>query len=273
MGTLKLRIPIFLLHIITAIAPSFAQLNLLSHDCIDDYENYTSNSIYKSNLDKLLTEIPIAKISYGFYNFSAGQQPDQANAIALCRGDIVVADCNTCLSFIISKLVGFCPNQKEAIRWADSRMLRYSNRFILGGQWENKPTNWLTSGVNFANGVEELLRTLQNKTASGDSNLKFATREANLIDSRMVYDLMQCTPDLPPTSCLGRVLTPITSSLFMAQCSWEGISVSLEVSRRGSSNLSPDTNEFNEWIDSHQFIDMGFEGTPFTYISSRRDWI
>ncbi|KAL8130202.1 hypothetical protein V2J09_019357 [Rumex salicifolius] len=183
--------------------------NPWSHGCIDTNGNYTSNSTYKSNLDKLLTEIPIANISYGFYNFSADQQPDQANAIALCRGDVDVAECNTCLNFVITKLAGLCPNQKEAIGWADNCMLRYSNRSILGGQWENTPTKWLTSKVKstdinqFANDVQELLRTLPNKTASGDSRLKFATGEAKLSDSRMVYALMQCTPDLPSTDCLG----------------------------------------------------------------------
>ncbi|KAL8130188.1 hypothetical protein V2J09_019343 [Rumex salicifolius] len=74
---------------------------------------------------------------------------------------------------------------------------------------DNNPTYTLVSGVNetdidqFANGVEELLRTLPNKTASGYSKLKFATREAKLSNSQKVYALMQCTLDLPPTDCLG----------------------------------------------------------------------
>ncbi|KAL8130191.1 hypothetical protein V2J09_019346 [Rumex salicifolius] len=209
MGTSKLLVALFLLHLIAEISPAASQLDLWSHGCIDTNGNYTSNSTYKSNLHQLLTRIPTANISYGFYNFSAGQDPDQANAIALCRGDVEVDDCNTCLNFVISQLAGLCPNQKEAIGWADNCMVRYSDRSILGGQWENNPYYKLVSGTNatdidqFANDVQELLRTLPNKTASGDSRLKFATGEAKLSDSQNVYALMQCTPDLPPTDCLG----------------------------------------------------------------------
>ena len=49
-----------------------------------DTGNYTSNCTYRANLDGLLTSIiKNTKIDYGFYNFSAGESPDKAYAIAL----------------------------------------------------------------------------------------------------------------------------------------------------------------------------------------------
>ncbi|KAL8130187.1 hypothetical protein V2J09_019342 [Rumex salicifolius] len=199
---------IVIIVVLTAIAPASAQLDLWSHGCFDDNGNYTSNSTYKSNLDKLLTKLPTSNISNGFYNFSEGQEPDQANAIALCRGDVEVADCHTCINSVISQLDGLCPNQKEAIGWEDNCMVRYSSSSMLAGDLVTEPLYLLDSGTNatdidhFATVVESLLLTLPNKTASGDSNLKFATEEAKLSDSQNIYGLMQCTPDLDMTDCL-----------------------------------------------------------------------
>ncbi|GLT27474.1 hypothetical protein SLA2020_024690 [Shorea laevis] len=50
--------------------------------------NFTPNSIYKANLNRLFSQLSSDQdFNYGFYNMSVGQSPDQVNAIALCRGD------------------------------------------------------------------------------------------------------------------------------------------------------------------------------------------
>jgi hypothetical protein len=72
------------------------------------------------------------KIDYGFYNFSAGEYPDKVNAIALCRGDISPNDCRTCINASSQDLLQACPNQKEAIIWAQKCFVRYSFRSIFG---------------------------------------------------------------------------------------------------------------------------------------------
>ncbi|KAL8130189.1 hypothetical protein V2J09_019344 [Rumex salicifolius] len=155
-------------------------------------------------------KISTTDISYGFYNFSAGKDPDQVYVIGFCRGDVEVSDCHTCLDFVTTNLTGLCPNQKEVIGWADNCMLRYSSRDILGGLWENEPSIGLISGDNvttdldqFINVLQGLLESLTNRTASGDSRLKYATGEANVTASQYVYALMQCTPDLSEFDCLG----------------------------------------------------------------------
>ncbi|KAL5774744.1 hypothetical protein ACOSP7_012301 [Xanthoceras sorbifolium] len=110
-----------------------SQPNFLYHFCSDKLGNYTTNSTYQKNLNTLLSSITSnSEINYGFYNFSAGQNSDKVNAIALCRGDVNQDACRSCINDSISELTQICPNQKEAIRWYDYCMLSYSNRTIFG---------------------------------------------------------------------------------------------------------------------------------------------
>ncbi|KAL8130194.1 hypothetical protein V2J09_019349 [Rumex salicifolius] len=212
---MQLHLIILLFHLIifiSAISLAAGQPDLWAHECSNSYGNYTSNSTYKSNLDKLLTYISTTNnIPYGFYSFSSGVDPNQVNAIALCRGDVVnVSVCHACLNFLKSNLTNLCPTQMEAIGWAEKCMLRYSKSSILGGVWSNHPLYNLDSRVDaegdvdhFRKVVQDLLMSLPNTTADGDLRLKFATGEAKLNGSHKVYGLMQCTPDLNPSDCLG----------------------------------------------------------------------
>ncbi|KAK4797571.1 hypothetical protein SAY86_029897 [Trapa natans] len=55
--------------------------------------NFTANSTYQENLSSLLSSVSSDdNITYGFYNISSGQSPDQVNGIALCRGDVALSD-------------------------------------------------------------------------------------------------------------------------------------------------------------------------------------
>ena len=72
------------------------------------------------------------EITYGFYNFSYGEDNNKVYTIGLCRGDVNPNDCRSCLNNSRVLLTQNCPNQKEAIGWIDKCMLRYSNRSIFG---------------------------------------------------------------------------------------------------------------------------------------------
>ncbi|RVW87214.1 Cysteine-rich receptor-like protein kinase 26 [Vitis vinifera] len=79
--------PILILHLL---AVTNAQPKFLYYRCSNGVGNYTNNSTYKANLNTLLTSLSSNnEIDYGFYNFSAGQNSDKVNAIALCRGDVM----------------------------------------------------------------------------------------------------------------------------------------------------------------------------------------
>ncbi|KAL8130193.1 hypothetical protein V2J09_019348 [Rumex salicifolius] len=210
---MQLHLIILLFHLIifiSAISLASGQLDLWAHECSDSYGNYTSNSTYKSNLDKLLTYISTTNnIPYGFYSFSSGVDPNQVNAIALCRGDVVnVSVCHACLNFLKSNLTNLCPTQMEAIGWAEKCMLRYSSS-ILGGVWSNHPLYNLDSRVDaegdvdhFRKVVQDLLMSLPNTTADGDLRLKFATGEAKLNGSHKKFYVSPPPPQpaTPPSS-------------------------------------------------------------------------
>ncbi|KAK3024965.1 hypothetical protein RJ639_042772 [Escallonia herrerae] len=69
-------------------------------NCCSDTGNYTSNSTYARNLNALLSSIPASSDlnSDGFFNSFIGKNPNQVYAIGLCRGDLAVASCRSCLN-------------------------------------------------------------------------------------------------------------------------------------------------------------------------------
>ncbi|KAJ9690111.1 hypothetical protein PVL29_012654 [Vitis rotundifolia] len=196
--------PILILHLL---AVTNAQPRFLSYWCSNGVGNYTTNSTYKANLNTLLTSLSSNnEIDYGFYNFSAGQNSDKVNAIALCRGDVMPTACRSCINDSRIQLTQLCPNQKEAIGWYDNCMLRYSNDSIFGTE-QSSPYLYMRNSKNASN-VEDfnqvlgnLMASLRSKAASGDWRRKFATGEANVTSFQSIYGLMQCTPDLSELSC------------------------------------------------------------------------
>ncbi|XP_050212593.1 cysteine-rich repeat secretory protein 38-like isoform X2 [Mercurialis annua] len=171
--------------------------------------NFTSNSTYKSNLDRLFTTLSSnvkTTNKGGFYSDSYGQNTDKVNTIALCRGDKTPDTCRSCINNATLGLTQSCPNQKEAITWYDDCMLRYSGRSILGNM-EFRPAAFMfninnVSDVNEFNQVlNVLLDDLKNSTASGDSVRKFAANNAVVNNNQTLYALTQCTPDLSKRDC------------------------------------------------------------------------
>jgi hypothetical protein len=183
--------------------------------------NYTSNSSYRANLNSLLASISSnTEIDYGFYNFSAGENPDRVNVIALCRGDISTDDCRSCVNKSSHDLLQYCPNQKEAIIWPDKCMLRYSNKSIFGVM-EASPIYafFNTANVSDVEGFNQVLRPLldglRDRAASGNSTRKFAAGSAIAPAFQTIYALVECTPDLDYlecNNCLG------TAAGFIPQC-------------------------------------------------------
>ncbi|KAJ4703270.1 Cysteine rich receptor like kinase [Melia azedarach] len=185
-----------------------AQREFRISGCTNNVGNYTSNSAYRTNLNSVFSSISSnTVIDYGFYNFSDGQEPDEVNAIALCRGDVRQDDCRDCIRNATQKILEVCPNQKEAIGCYDECMLRYSNKSIFR-KVETVPTYYLwnlnnvTDDVSaFNQALQTLLRELRMRAASGNSLRKFATGESNA-SFQTIYALAQCTPDLSEQQCL-----------------------------------------------------------------------
>lgn len=188
--------------------------------CQDKFGNYTAKSRYKINLDTLLSAITSdTKIDYGFYNISVGQNLDIVNGIGLCTSDISVDDCHTCLSHAAAALVLACPNQKDAIGWYDTCMLRYSNRYIfskmeLGPWFYFNDDSYYNDKRKFNQSAATLLAKLQKEAASGDSLRKFAAGKANVSSSYTIYAFAQCTPDLEYSDCYSCLDVAINFALL-----------------------------------------------------------
>ena len=189
------------------ISQTTAKSDFVKYYCINDKGNFTANSTYKTNLNTLLSNLTSnTQIDYGFYNFSHGQNSDKVNAIGMCRGDVKPEECRSCLNNSRVLLTRLCPNQKEAIGWYDTCMLRYSNRSIFGIRetqpayyiWNNKN---VTSVEQFNQVLRELMEELRSKAASGDSRRKFASNSTEGPSFQTVFAHVQCTPDLSELEC------------------------------------------------------------------------
>lgn len=176
--------------------------------CQNDVGNYTTNSNFDRNLRSLLSSLDLnTQIDRGFYNISVGQPgPEQVNAIALCRGDVDVNECRSCIGIAVDKILQVCPNQKEAIVFYINCTLRYSNRSIFGVM-EDRPLSSLYNMHNvtdvdqFNRSLLTLVRRLRSTAASGNSLRKFATGTELIAGFRTLYGLIQCTPDLSKQQC------------------------------------------------------------------------
>ncbi|KAK4857539.1 hypothetical protein QYF36_002222 [Acer negundo] len=226
------RLLFFLFCALVHVTFTISQPDFFYHLCLSENGNYTTNSTYQANLNSLLSSISSnSEINYGFYNFSAGHGSDKVNAIALCREDINLDVCRSCVNDSISKLTQLCPYRKEAIGWYDNCMLRYSNRDIFHimdteaslRYYLCNPNN-VSSLVQFNQVLENLLDGLRSKAASGGSLGKFAVGKASAPDFKTLYALVQCTPDLSEQEC-NDCLVSITGGFFKRCDGKEGVRV------------------------------------------------
>ncbi|GJU65344.1 cysteine-rich receptor-like protein kinase 10 [Tanacetum coccineum] len=187
------------------------------HSC-DNRANFTTDSVYQRNLDNALSSLTSdTSTRSGFYNGSFGQNPDQANAIGLCKGDVEPNDCRRCINEAITRLRQICPNQKGAIGWYDTCMLKYSNAAILG-ILDTSVAWYIANPGNVSNvaqfRVYRLLDQLRNDASRGGSIRKYSTNSISGTGFTMLYGLVQCTPDLSEidcSNCLDRAISYIPS--------------------------------------------------------------
>ncbi|KAJ6893261.1 cysteine-rich receptor-like protein kinase 10 [Populus alba x Populus x berolinensis] len=190
---------------LTAAQPKFNNYNC------NNVVNYTTNSTYQRNLNSLLSSLASdTQIDYGFYNLSVGEFPDRVNAIALCRGDVAVDVCRSCVNDSTHKILEVCPNKMEAFGVYELCMIRYSNRSIFGVVNE-QPSIYRANRKNvldvtlFNQALQTLFSRLQAKAASGNSLKKFATGNQSA-GVETVYAIVQCTPDLSAGQCSSCLL-------------------------------------------------------------------
>ncbi|KAJ0102179.1 hypothetical protein Patl1_03699 [Pistacia atlantica] len=187
---------------------SAADPTYLYHSC-PNTTTFNSNSTYKSNLNFLLSSIVSNAtrsngFSAGFYNVTAGQEPDKVYALFLCRGDVTPTTCQGCVNFATSDILRRCPVEAESIIWYDECLLRYSGASIFSTMASSPSIimynlNNVTEQARFNQLVGTTMMAAANESV--DSPKKFSTRKANFTAFQTLYCLVQCTPDLSDLGC------------------------------------------------------------------------
>ncbi|KAF9672467.1 hypothetical protein SADUNF_Sadunf11G0044700 [Salix dunnii] len=210
MDSSKLVLLLSLLYILL-LHPSLtaAQPNFTHYSCnYSIVSNYTTDSNFHRNLNSVLSSIASdTQIDYGFYNLSAGEFPDRVNAFALCRGDVAVDVCRSCVNNSTRKILEVCPNKMDVFGYYELCMIRYSNRSMFGVV-DDDYYFYLAYRQNvldvtlFNQALQTLLDRLRARAASGNSFKKFASGNQSA-GVETVYATVQCTPDLSEGQCSG----------------------------------------------------------------------
>ncbi|XP_078149257.1 cysteine-rich receptor-like protein kinase 6 [Carex rostrata] len=175
--------------------------------------NYTANSTYEANLRTLFTDLrknaTNSSTNFGFAKSSVGSTPDLVVGLVLCRGDVNLTACSSCLNQAPQDIQNLCPYYKEAIIYYDFCFLRYSNQNFLSNPdyTSNNPailandSNVDVSVTRFDNLVDSLMNSTADYAAFNDSN-NFGTSQMNTTDSfPVIRGLVQCTPDASRANC------------------------------------------------------------------------
>ncbi|GAB4825106.1 hypothetical protein Ancab_007982 [Ancistrocladus abbreviatus] len=185
----------FLLHVAIGADPLF-------HFCSSS-GNYTANSPYALNLNRLETYLCYQTPFGGFAMDSVGSNQYQTNGLGLCRGDVNFQDCKTCMSEARDALSKLCPYNKGGIIWYDYCLLKYSDSDFFGQiDNQNKFYMWnlnnVTDAVSFNQKTKELLSQLSEQAYNPRL---YATGETTFEGSTKIYGLVQCTRDLSVKDC------------------------------------------------------------------------
>ncbi|CAN6205637.1 unnamed protein product [Urochloa humidicola] len=195
--------------------PAAAAVATPPPDC-DASSTYAVNSTFQANLDLLAAALPVnaSASPAGFATAAVGTAPDQANGLALCRGDTNASTCAACVAAAFRDAQQACPLDKGAKVYRDACVLRFAGRRILDFLREDQ---WLISelvpaietdirSVNapdawFSAAVTGILTALINRAAAATNGSRkyFATGEMDF-DPKL-YGLAQCAPDLTPAQC------------------------------------------------------------------------
>nr|GMC81484.1 putative receptor-like protein kinase At4g00960 [Ipomoea batatas] len=169
--------------------------------------NYTQNSTYDNNLNTLLSSLSNNVNPYGFYNGSVGQDSsERASAVVLCRGDVELSVCRSCVSDNAVRIKQLCPNQNEAFRWYNICSIYYSDESIIGSlrttpEIQQSSTLSVKNPALFNQDLTSLVDRLRTQAVNGGPLLKYAANSTAGPDSQTIYAYVQCTPDLSVRDC------------------------------------------------------------------------
>ncbi|XP_074267408.1 cysteine-rich receptor-like protein kinase 15 [Silene latifolia] len=194
----------------------FFQIPYTKSKCIETASNFTSGSIFETNLDNLLYTFKVQSSSLKFYSDTAGKAPNKVYGLYLCRNDIDIDVCNTCIDGAYRGITGECPFSGEAIVIYDKCLLRYASRNIFNLSETSPALREIYSleMPNYAVFVPIFNRTARELIKNASSELPyFATAKYKWASNQTVYSYAQCTPDLNVTECSSCLDTALTDMM------------------------------------------------------------
>ncbi|GKV19284.1 hypothetical protein SLEP1_g29571 [Rubroshorea leprosula] len=197
----------------------FLLLSVLTLVCAQDYDylyhfcynssSLAGNSTYRANLYHLFSSLLNASksTSDGFYNTTAGQDPNTVYGIFLCRGDVSTEICQNCVASAANDVAQLCPTGYEAVIWYGRCIVRYSNRSIFSTvATDPKIDLKIRENVSEPDRFNQLVAGAATYIANQAANAsvgakKFATKEVKFNEFQDVYSLAQCSPDISGDGC------------------------------------------------------------------------
>ncbi|EYU44081.1 hypothetical protein MIMGU_mgv1a023731mg [Erythranthe guttata] len=170
-------------------------------------ETYVSNSTFDNNLRALLSSLSSNMNDTGFYRAYVGRIPNRAYATALCRTDVQLDSCRSCVREASVEIANLCVNRKQSVMRKGTCTLRYSDEPIFGVRADVFCTKLLLEGTGVSNPDQFrqarglLMDGLREEAASGGNLMKVAAGNRTVSDFQTIFALLQCTPDISSEEC------------------------------------------------------------------------
>ncbi|CAN1133250.1 Plasmodesmata-located protein 6 [Linum perenne] len=162
---------------------------------------YTAGSPYESSLNSLLTSV-VNSASFSLYNNFTTQFIPILYGIYQCRGDILPADCGSCVAKAVTQLGTLCASSCGGVLQLDGCFVKYDNVTFLGA--EDKTVLFKKCGGSLAgyDDDDESYNTLMSRR---DAVLNYVGELENKVyrvgGSGEIYAVAQCVQDLSGSEC------------------------------------------------------------------------
>ncbi|XP_052733890.1 cysteine-rich receptor-like protein kinase 10 [Vigna angularis] len=175
----------------------------LGSNCVNTTQQ-TLSSAYQTNLDRILTWMPLdAATSHGYNHTTIGTN-SSVYGLYDCGGDAVGYFCQFCVSTAANEAPQLCPNRVSAVVWNDYCVIRYSNEDFFGKAMTSQ--TWHSFGKRNISNVTEIQKgenfvTSLIRKATNETNQLYYKEGFNLSATESRYSVVQCTRDLTNEAC------------------------------------------------------------------------
>ncbi|XP_014491835.2 cysteine-rich receptor-like protein kinase 10 isoform X2 [Vigna radiata var. radiata] len=175
----------------------------LGSNCVNSTQQ-TLSSAYQTNLDRILTWMPLdAATSHGYNHTTIGTN-SSVYGLYDCGGDAVGYFCQFCVSTAANQAPQLCPNRVSAVVWNDYCVIRYSNEDFFGKAMTSQI--WHSLGTRNISNITEIQKgesfvTSLIRKATNETNQLYYKEGFNLSATESRYSVVQCTRDLTNEAC------------------------------------------------------------------------